>query len=238
MQYLKLDNLGGLKVTQNRFAWMQQGMLDSFVSLAKLCGNKVILYGVVVAAGNVSPGFISYNGELVEFVGGPVAAQVKIVEIVNSYAYANNTVQPVEIKRRAELVAAGGDFLFADLNKLPELYTINANLVALTAAFTGHTHTHAEVFPNAAAYISYRGSKAIGDLGADNLLTVTIPNQGTSDYTVVGNVVGSSTNHLLDNDVSIVVRAARTATTFQISLREYSTNTQNVSFQFAIIKSV
>lgn len=120
MKRLDLTHLGGLKFTQTRLKYLQDGMLEAFAAIAKLCGDKTILYGVELIAGNVTPGFISYGGELIEFIGGVAGPQVKITEDNSAYTYANNTLQPVEYIKRANC-AVLGDFPFTDLRPMGEL---------------------------------------------------------------------------------------------------------------------
>jgi hypothetical protein len=123
MKWINWSNLGGLKFTQNRLGWMQDGTMAALGSIAKLCGNKTILCGVELIAGNVTNGWISLDGELVEFVGGVAGARVIVTTTNNSYDYANNVLQPVELNKTATCGAIGG-FAFSELVRLSALQNI------------------------------------------------------------------------------------------------------------------
>lgn len=83
------------------------------------------------------------------------------------------------------------------------------------------------------------GTFAIGDvIGNDMIRTVNLPyNVGTSNYRVEGSLVSKSANFDADNDVFEVVKD-RTASSFKICLRQISSNTQNLDFEYAIYPKV
>jgi microcystin-dependent protein len=112
--------LGGFPFDENTLAFMQDSYRGALGALAKLCGDKTILAGVEVNGGNVTAGWISYNGELIPFIGGAVAAQVKITETKTPATFEDNSVHDVEYVKVAELVAVG-DFIFADLQRIAPL---------------------------------------------------------------------------------------------------------------------
>jgi|GEM_PF-936957 len=81
-QRIDFAQLGGFGLTQNALDFMQQSYRNAFGALANFIGNYVIISGVVVnaGAGTVSDGWISYNGELMPFVGGGLSAGVTVIE--------------------------------------------------------------------------------------------------------------------------------------------------------------
>ena len=123
MQKIIWNNLGGLKFTQNRLGYMQDGIHAALAAFAKLCGEKTIITGVQVLGGNVSAGWIVLDGEPVEFLGGPVGAKVVVIYGSTNYTYANNTLQPVEVKKTAQCGIVG-DFDFSELKPLQQLQHI------------------------------------------------------------------------------------------------------------------
>ena len=58
MNRIDYSNLGGFPLEQDTLSFMQNSYSDAFSAMAKLCGDKVILTGVVVEAGNVSAGWV------------------------------------------------------------------------------------------------------------------------------------------------------------------------------------
>lgn len=121
MNKVDYTNLNGFPLDQDNLAFLQNSYSKAFEAIAKLCGDKTILHGVEINGSNVSAGWISYNGELLPFIGGAAAPQVKITETVIAVIFEDNVSRPIEFVRRAELVLAGGDFDFAELKPLLSL---------------------------------------------------------------------------------------------------------------------
>lgn len=75
----------GFPGTNKTLRFIQDAFREPLGALAQLAGNKTIITGVVVDNTNpanvvVSNGFISYNGEIIPFVGGTYANTVTIIE--------------------------------------------------------------------------------------------------------------------------------------------------------------
>jgi hypothetical protein len=115
--------LGGYPLTQDSLAHMQDAYSSALGALAQLCGDKTILAGVEINGANVSAGWISYACELIPFIGGVLAAQVKITTTPTPLTFEDNVTHDVEFSKVAELVAVG-DFDFADLQPLLSLKNI------------------------------------------------------------------------------------------------------------------
>ena len=120
MKRIDFTNLGGLPFTQNRMEFLQDGTLSAFSAIARLCGDKVILYGIEVNGSNVSNGWFAYNGELIEFIGGSVGAKVSINETAQSFTYANAAVHDVQFNKTATCGPVG-DFNFSEFVPLLSL---------------------------------------------------------------------------------------------------------------------
>lgn len=120
---IDLTNLGGFPFEQDTLKFMQDSYDAAFQAVAKLCGDKTILSGVVVAGGNVSSGWISYNNELIPFIGGAVGAQVVISETSTSALFEDGTEHDVYFTKTATCGAVGS-FPFSDLVPLLSLQNI------------------------------------------------------------------------------------------------------------------
>lgn len=84
--------------------------------------------------------------------------------------------------------------------------------------------------------ISYIGSASIGNVaGSDMLVNIPIPDQLTTNYRILGNLIGIGSNWNDDNDVMFIL-VQKTATAFKIALREVSNGNQNLVFEYVIIK--
>jgi microcystin-dependent protein len=131
MKTTDFTHLGGMPGTQQRFDFMQTGYNEAFAAIAKMCGDKTILYGVEVNAGNVSAGWISVNGELIRFIGGsvnPLTDWVVFSTAVTPLTFLDNTIHNVHFDKTATSGINGdvnnGDFLFSELVPLLSLSNI------------------------------------------------------------------------------------------------------------------
>lgn len=79
-----------------------------------------------------------------------------------------------------------------------------------------------------------KGVRVIGDIATTDMsYYITFPDIGTSNYYVVGSFMSKSFNHANDNDLTWAYRGV-TSTSFIISVREVSANTQNVDFYWEL----
>jgi len=120
MNNIDLSNLGGFPLEQDTLDFMQLSFAGPLGAIAKLCGDKTILYGVVNTGGNVSSGWIAYNGELILFQGGPVGADVVISSTPTSVTFEDGNVHEAYFVKIATCGAVG-DFAFSDLVPLLSL---------------------------------------------------------------------------------------------------------------------
>jgi microcystin-dependent protein len=121
MKFSDFTHLGGLKGTQNRLAFMQEGYNEMFTAVAKLCGDKTILHGVEFDGnGNVSDGWIAVNGELVRFIGGTLGTDVVFSTAITSLVFADGSTHDVHYDKTATC-GSGGAFPFTDLQPLLSL---------------------------------------------------------------------------------------------------------------------
>lgn len=120
---IDLTNLGGFPLEQDTLKFMQDSYDAAFQAVAKLCGDKTILSGVVVTGGNVSSGWISYNNELVPFIGGALGAQVVIAETSTSATFEDGTDHAIYFTKTATCGAVGS-FPFSDLVPLLSLQNV------------------------------------------------------------------------------------------------------------------
>ena len=82
----------GFPGTNKTLRFIQDAFREPLGALAQLAGNKTIITGVVVNNADptnvvVSNGFISYNGEIIPFVGGSYANTVTIIEAFENVNY-------------------------------------------------------------------------------------------------------------------------------------------------------
>ncbi len=235
-QRINFTNTGGFPFTQDTLAFMQDSYRTCLAALAELCGDKVIVAGVVVAGGNATPGWIVYNGELIPFLGGAVTTGVVVVETSQSLVFEDNIARPVLFTKVAQF-GQPATFNFSELARLDTLKTLNQSLADLVDAFATHTHSYNDLTELPFGKIVYAATRQIGNIAATDATYIeSIPDQGNNNYLVIGTMRGNSANPALDNDVSFVV-TGKTATQFTISIREYEPATQDLTFEYIIVKA-
>lgn len=119
-QRIDFTQLGGLPVTQYTLKYMQDSYRGAFAAIAKLVGDKVILTGVEVVGGNVTDGWITYNGEVIPFVGAGVGADVNVSEASETRLFNDNSTYPVYFKKTAT-IGAPATFAFSELKRIGTL---------------------------------------------------------------------------------------------------------------------
>lgn len=119
MSYKKIDfsKLNGFGLTQYALDFLQIGSMADVGAIAKLFGNKVILYGVEDQGANVTDGYVIYNGELLPFVGGAKAPQVWVETINETELFGDSSLQTVYFTKRLRMGNVG-EFALTDLKKL------------------------------------------------------------------------------------------------------------------------
>lgn len=237
-QRIDFTNLGGYPLAQEDLDWMQKSFRDAFAAIADLIGDKVIISGVVEAAGSVSAGWISLGGELVPFQAGAISVDNKYIidETTTALVFHDGSNNGVLISRIARF-SAGGPYDYNDLVRTGTIKSFKAAFDALVAAYNVHTHAWADITGKPAGYITYVGSQAIGDISSDKIVTITIPDQGGTNYMIAGSLRGLNSNPDQDNDVMWIVSIVD-ATHFKVAIREVNPVVQNLVFDYAIIKTL
>lgn len=193
---IDFTHLGGYPLDQDSLKFMQDSYRGALGAIASLCGNKTILYGVEVSVGNVSAGWISYNGELLPFIGGSYAAQVVIEETVVPLIFEDNAQHDVEFTKYATCGVVG-DFPFSDLQpirfalpaEIRELYLSNADLAI-----------HFDV--NGYGLSTYKGWRLLSKAYPGSAGKVMVNHDpGDATFNTCGNNGGSKTNNILKTNL-------------------------------------
>ena len=115
---------------------------------------------------------------------------------------------------------------------------IDLNLAtASNITATEHREAITEVLNYASKFdnILAKGTYVVGDVVTDAVRTITFPTVGTDQYIVTGSLVSKSTSYDMDNDVIWMVKD-RTATEFKLCLRDVTGNSNNLDFDYVLIK--
>lgn len=98
MNFLNFNQAGGFRLSTEILA-ATQAAYSLFNALAFIAGEKTIISGCNVTGSNVSDGVVFLNGEVYNFKGGSISANVIVRETVKSYPFQDGTVKPVISER-------------------------------------------------------------------------------------------------------------------------------------------
>lgn len=89
-------------------------------ALAAVVGNYSIVSGVVDNGTNISNGYITYDGELMPFIGGTSQPNVEVIELITDGFYDNNTTvaAPISKTRYARATANTTSVRLSDLKRI------------------------------------------------------------------------------------------------------------------------
>lgn len=130
----QLTNLGGFPMTQYTLDFMQSSYHDALAGLSKLIGSAVIVSGMEEVGTNVADGWISYNGELLPFVGGPKQTTWIVEEIAESRVFADQVTRDVYFTKRARF--ASGGIAYSSLQRIETLVSMRDTIASLKASVT------------------------------------------------------------------------------------------------------
>ncbi|WPV66578.1 hypothetical protein [Chitinophaga sp. LS1] len=130
----QLTNLGGFPMTQYTLDFMQSSYHDALAGLSKMIGNGVIVSGMEEVGNNVADGWISYNGELLPFVGGPKQSTWIVEELSESRLFADQVTRNVYFTKRARF--ASGGIAYGNLQRIETLLSLRDTIANMQASFT------------------------------------------------------------------------------------------------------
>lgn len=200
---IDLTNIGGYPLSQEDLAHLQSSYVDAFAALAGMVGNKVIITGMLEAAGSVTAGWISINNELVPFLAGAIGTgEYSIVETITPLTFHDGSNNEVLITRIAQF-SVGGDQQYAelvrigtlknDMPKIGDIKMVHCDNTYIAANFDGtglginervgwaicnginETVDMGDMFP-----MAYKnGVREMGDTGGSKEVTLASNQQGT-----------------------------------------------------------
>lgn len=257
MNTINFNQSGGFRVETDILDEMQKAW-SIFNALGSVAGNFSIISGCEVVGSTAANGVVYINGEVLEFVGGEVTANVKIVEVVTAKEFDDLTTHDVIYKRHATFGTAAVTYPWADFKRpiptkdLAALFTGIADQFETIITKLNTIQTGAQVQqptdwnattgvtqllnkPSISNPFLYKGTTAVGNPSGDASLTVSFPTVGTTSYIVVGSMVSLGADYDQDNDVVWTIKN-RTATGFSLLLREVAAAAQDLQFTYALIE--
>lgn len=232
MMHKRFDftQLGGFPFTQATLEHMQNAYSEAINALVLLIGDKVILAGVQNVGGIISNGFITYNGELLPFIGGTLSSGVVIVETSSDELFEDGQNKGVKFTKVARL-GTPATFNFSELKNLGTILDLKNAHDTLQGLFAALNYGNLPGSP-----IKLKGSYNLGNVpGSDGFYNISIPDQPDNNYTIIGTMRGLNTNLDFDNDVSWVVGKFQN-NQFQLAVREYANAAQNLVFDYLLIR--
>lgn len=261
MNRSNFNQTGGFPLKTERLQELQTAFqtMNAFGSLA---GNLTIISGCEVVGSTVKPGFVNINNELLEFREAILeedSAVIIIEEPVNR-AFENGTVKEVHKIRYATFGTAETSWLWSDFKRpiqtkeLAEMFlainnsltTINTKLgtieehakVQLQADWSQADETKKDFIKNKPTITQpfvYKGEYTVGDVFDEDLITISFPDIGITNYMVLGGILSKKADWTQDANVWHQTRE-HTATSFKLMLTEMAGGRfQNISFQYVII---
>lgn len=236
--------------------------LVSFLGCAET-GNYVIS-GCEIVGTNITAGVMYIDGELCPFeqTTGTDSSLISKQVITTQLNFKNGVDQPVFRELKAVKVSSGGialsaftrfnyvqdsNYVHTDVNFTPALLA-KLNGIAPGAEVNLNANW-AETNPAVKSFIQnkptgdllttlQKGTYIHGDLtSANQLVTITFPSVGTTNYTVMCQVTGRGSVWQRDAKVNAVVRdITKTPTSFQLSLCDYTNESvQDIRVDYFII---
>ena len=228
---IDLTNLGGFPMTQFTLSEMQDSYRNALSALSKFIGDKTILYGVEIVGVNVTSGWISVNGELMPFVGGPLNTQVYITDLPGvDRTFEDTTVYPVYFTKTATC-ALLGSFDFADLKTLDTYKVLQTTLETLLTDFAAHTHAYSAITGKP---VIEKGSISIGNVAVESTHTITLVTTQANTGYFVGITIISNGTAFNDNNITWAVKD-KTVNEFKIVVEDQSGVTNNIAIEYFII---
>lgn len=226
---------GGFPATQYMTNFMQESYRSCFMAIASFFGDKVIVQGCDIVGGQVTNGWISYGGELIPFIGGAYFdnAPVSIIETPASRVFDNGATRDVYFTKTAS-IGSPGAFSFSELKRVSVYRNLIDSLNNLWNAFNNYSPNYANIVGKPALNIKYGGRADIGDIGWDNLYTITHNQNISGDYWIVGNLVGYG-DWGGDND-SICIPLNYQSNYFQLATRQLSGTWQDLKYEYLIVQ--
>jgi hypothetical protein len=266
MKYTNFDYSGGFPFDQSIMKRMQLAYFEHLTAYAKQLGcadvGNFIIHGCQIDGANITPGMMYIDGEMCPFAGavGTLETKIKKITTTTNAPFENGTNPPVFKETIAQVDATGTAlsgytrfYFVSDQNYVSTennfsdawiefLMSIEYGAEKNVQANFTQNNTLADDYiknkpvGNLLTYL-YKGTYIHGDLLSGlQLVTISFPSVGTTSYSVLCQVKGSGVWQR-DAKVNCVVReSTKTASSFQISLCDYTNESvQDIRVDFFII---
>lgn len=188
---IDFTKLGGYPLAQEDLEWLQSSYRNAFSALAGLAGDMVIITGMAEAAGNITAGWISLNGELIPFAAGAInTGEFTLQETVTPLVF-NDGISKDVLYEKIAVFSAGGEYNYNDLKRLNtlKLGLVPSGAIVMWSGAVGNIPAGWLLCdgtfgtPNLsgkfiAGYDAANGDYDIGDTGGSSSVTLSPGQQG------------------------------------------------------------
>lgn len=265
MKTINFDYTGGFPLDQTVLKRMQTAYLESMKTFVKHigCGDtgKYIIHGCNVVSDTITPGMMYIDGDLCPFAGaiGSLTTKIKKLTTTTNAAFENGSNPPIYIETTAVVDASGtllSEYIRFNFVQDPNYVHTDFNFTAALLAKLNGIEALAEknvqsswneLSPLSDAYIIGKPTivevlrhgtfDGIADIDGTQQRTVNFPDVGTTNYYVVG-ILKSRTASDWQGDTTVVwtIKENVTSSSFQLNLREISSTSQSLIFDYLIIR--
>ena len=227
--------------------------------------GKFIISGCTIDGENITDGILYIDGHLCQFETAPgtLATKIKKVVTAQSLVFGNGTTPTVFNNYTAAVDAAGT--ALSDFVRVPSPFNLPANIVIdanynnfssaektklagiQSGAQVNVTPNFTQNNPAAPDYIANKpegklmtylkqGIYVHGDLMTTaQIVTIAFGDVGTTNYKVLGTLVGSGSNWDGEARVNFVIRE-KTATSFKLAMHDFGDVAgQNLRFEYVLV---
>lgn len=256
MRTFNFNQTEGLKLVTQTLSGLQEAY-QIFIGMAKMAGNKAILSGCEELGNTIGNGVVVIGDEILDFKGGVKQDTVIIKQEITQSQFENGVFKDFETYRYATFGFAANSFDWNAFKRVPVLIdipdqististTLNAKIDALSNAigflrkgeiFIGDVNGKPVgwEFIGSDYTVKLINNTSGGGSGGDDLYQVTLNNALEDANYKVFLSIRYNGNYVANNDVIVTVSNI-TNTGFQLSVRELSMDTQNVTFEYIIFK--
>lgn len=133
MNKIHVQQTGGFPLESDTLTFMQESW-NIFNQLGAMAGEKVILSGCIESGGNVSPGFVVYNNEVLPFEGGALASLVRVVSVTEEREFEDGASKAVYETRK--MVFGNPGIAWSSFKRVKSLMELTSTIDSMNSKLT------------------------------------------------------------------------------------------------------
>ena len=133
MNKIHVQQTGGFPLESDTLTFMQESW-NIFNQFGAIAGQNVILSGCVETGGNVSPGFVVYNNEVLPFEGGALASLVRVVSVTEEREFEDGASKAVYETRK--MVFGNPGIPWSSFKRVKSLIELTSTIDSMNSKLT------------------------------------------------------------------------------------------------------